>query len=251
MTNDRALKAAALLLEARRSGRPVAELPPECRPRSAEEAYAIQDAVARSSGPVRAWKTGAPSPEAEPSYAPIFTVVASPSRFPAAAQRLFGIEAELAFRMAADLPPRGAPYERAEVIAAIGGMHPAIELVDTRFADWPQVDALSKLADNQSNGALIYGPQSREWRDVDLVRPPLTLRIDGAAAAQTLGNSGGDPLRLLTALANHCAARAGGLKAGDFVTTGSLIGLVFARPGADVVADFGRLGEVRLAFALE
>jgi 2-keto-4-pentenoate hydratase len=248
MTDDRAARAAALLLEARRSGKGLGELPADCRPRNVAEAYAIQDAVADRSGPVRAWKTGAPSPAAEASYAPIFTVVASPSRFPAAAQRLFGIEAEIAFRIAKDLPKRGAAYDRADILAAIASMHPAIELVDSRFSDWQKVDPLTKLADNQSNGALVYGAAVAEWRGLDLIRPPLAVRIDGATVAETSGNNGGDPLRLLTALASHCAARTGGLRKGDFVTTGSLMGIVFAPPGAEVIADFGRLGEVRIAF---
>ncbi|MBV9522081.1 MAG: fumarylacetoacetate hydrolase family protein, partial [Alphaproteobacteria bacterium] len=243
-----ATRAAALLLEARHSGKGLRELPADCRPRSIEEAYAIQAAVAARNGPIRAWKTGAPSPEADASFAPIFTVVASPSRFPAAAQRLFGIEAELAFRMGRDLPPRKTPYARAEVIAAIAAMHPAVELVESRFADWREVDALSKLADNQSNGALVYGPAIPDWEKVELIRPPLTVAIDGAILARTSGNNGGDPLRLLTALAAHCASSGEGLRAGDFVTTGSLMGVVFGKPGAEIVADFGRLGTVRLGF---
>ncbi len=248
MTDDRARRAAALLLVARRSGRGLAELPPECRPRTIDEAYAIQDESAHALGRPPAWKTGAPAPEAEPAYAPIHVVAASPARFPSAAQRLFGIEAEVAFRVARDLPPRSAPYSRAEAIAAIAHLHPVIELVDSRFADWNAVDAVSKIADNQSNGALIYGGAIADWRGLDLVRPPLTVTIGSAIAATTLGNNGGDPLRLFTGLVNHAAQHGGGLKAGDLVTTGSLMGVVFAKAGAAVVADFGALGRVELAF---
>jgi 2-keto-4-pentenoate hydratase len=250
MANDRAARAATLLVEARRSGEGLAELPTDCRPGSANEAYAIQDAVAQRLGAIEGWKTGAPGPDAEPAYAPIFTVIAAPGRFPAATQRLFGIEAELAFRLARDLPKRDRPYTRDEAVAAVAGMHPAIELVDTRFADFAAVDALSKVADNQSNGALIHGPAVAGWQslDLDLARPPITVTIDGKVAARTTGNSGGDPLRLLTALANHCTGRTGGLREGDMITTGSITGLVFAKPGSVVVGDFGRLGTVRLEF---
>lgn len=248
MSDDGAVQAAGLLIEARRSGKGLTELPAACRPRSAEEAYAIQDLVAERLGPARGWKTGAPTPEAEPAYAPIFTIVESPSRFPASAQRLFGIEAELAFRIGRDLPPRAEPYGREVVVAAIASMHPAVELVDSRFADWQRVDAFSKLADNQSNGALVLGAAVAGWQAVDRVRPPIAVTIDGAVAARSTGNSGGDPLRLLTALANHCARRTGGVREGALVTTGSITGVVFARPGAEVVADFGPLGTVRLSF---
>lgn len=252
MVDDRASRAAALLLAARNSGKGVAELPADCRPQSEAEAYAIQDAVARGVGAIKGWKTGAPGPEAAASYAPVFTVIAEPARFPAATQRLFGIEAEVAFRFASDLPKRDKPYTRDEVVAAIASMHPAIELVDTRFADFAKIDAMSKLADNQSNGALIHGPAVPGWQSLglDLGRPPISITFDGKVAAETTGNSGGDPLRLLTALANHCTARTGGLRSGDMITTGSITGVAFAKPGAVVVGDFGKLGTVRLEFPL-
>lgn len=249
MTDDRATRAATLLLEARQSGRGLAGFPAECQPRSVADCYAIQDAVARRLGPIAAWKTGAPAPDAEPSYAPIFTVTPSPARFPAEEQRLFGIEAEFAFRFGKSLPPRGTPYSREEVVAAIASMHPVIELVDSRFADWRQVDALAKLADNQSNGALVYGPSIPNWQEVrELVKPPVTITFDGVAAGGTKGNSGGDPLRLVTELVNYCARSSVGLQEGAFVTSGSITGVDFAGPGASVVADFGRLGAVRLDF---
>jgi 2-keto-4-pentenoate hydratase len=252
MTDDRAMRAATLLIEARQSGKGLAGLPADCRPRNAEEAYAIQDAGAHRLGTIQGWKTGAPGSEAEPAYAPIFTVLAGPGRFPAKTQRVFGIEAEVAFRLARDLPSRAKRYSRDEVVSAIASMHPAVELVDSRFADWQKVDALSKVADNQSNGALIYGPEVANWQnlDLDLARPPITVTIDGSEAARTTGNSGGDPLRLLTALANHCAGRTGGLRKGDMITTGSITGVAFASPGAAVIADFGPLGAVRLEFPL-
>jgi 2-keto-4-pentenoate hydratase len=250
MTDDRTMRAAALLVEARKTGQGLPELPLDCRPRDAAEAYAIQDAVTRQVGAVHGWKTGAPGPEAEPAYAPIFTVTAAPGRFPAETQRLFGIEAEIAFRLARDLPRRAKPYHRDEVVAAVASMHPAVELVDSRFADFDKVDAWSKVADNQSNAALVYGPAVADWHalGLDLARPPITVTIGGKVAAESTGNSGGDPLRLLTALANHCAGRTGGLREGDMITTGSITGITFAKPGATVTADFGRLGIVRLEF---
>jgi 2-keto-4-pentenoate hydratase len=252
MLDDRASRAATLLVAARNSGKGLGELPADCRPRDEADAYAIQDEVARRVAAIKGWKTGAPGPQAEAAYAPIFTVIAGPGRFPATTQRLFGIEAEVAFRLARDLPKRAKPYARDDIVAAIASMHPAIELVDTRFADFGKTDALSKLADNQSNGALIYGPPVAGWQTlgIDLGRPPISVTIDGKIAAETTGNSGGDPLRLLTALANHCTGRTGGLREGDMITTGSITGITFAKAGSVVVGDFGRLGTVRLEFPL-
>jgi 2-keto-4-pentenoate hydratase len=147
-TDNRAQTAAALLLAARRTGKRTAAFP-----RIAGRAILPRPMRSRARPPAsrrhRRLEDRAPSPTAACSFAPIFAVVAGPARFPAASQHLFGIEAEIAFRFARDLPPHAEPYRRDEVIAAFASVHPAIELVDTRFADWPSIDGLSKLADNQ------------------------------------------------------------------------------------------------------
>ncbi|MDB5408416.1 MAG: mhpD [Rhodospirillales bacterium] len=248
---NRAERAAALLTEVGETGRPIADFPAECKPRSAAEAYDVQDAVVRRRGPIVAWKVGAASPGGETSSAPIFTLIASPASVPAAGLRMFGVEAELAFRLTRDLPPRASPYSRDEVIAAIGSAHPVIELLESRFVDRDRVDAAGKLADNLTNFALVAGPAIAAWPalDFDPARPPVELRMDGAPMTETTGNAAGDPLALVTALANDGARRHGGLRAGALVTTGSLTAMAYARPGATVVADFGRLGEVRVVFA--
>ena len=40
------------------------------------------------------------------------------------------------------------------------------------------------------------------------------------------------------------------LRAGNMITTGSITGVTFAKPGAAVTADFGSLGTIRLEFPL-
>jgi 2-keto-4-pentenoate hydratase len=248
---SRAERAAALLLTAEETGRPIADFPAECKPRNAAEAYDVQDIVARRRGPIAAWKVGAASPGAEASSAPIFTLIASPAAIPAVGLRMFGVEAEIAFRLGRDLPARAAPYSRDEVIAAIASAHPVIELLESRFVDRDQVDAAGKLADNLTNSALVFGAAIASWPalDFDPARPPVELRMDGARLTETTGNAAGDPLALVTALANDGARRHGGLRAGAMVTTGSLTAMAYARAGATVVADFGRLGEVRVVFS--
>jgi 2-keto-4-pentenoate hydratase len=238
--------ASRLLLEARRKSAPLDALPEACRPRSQADAYAIQDAVARQLGTIRGWKTGAPSPTAEPVFAPIFLVERAPARFPPAAHRLFGIEAELAFRFARDLPGGGTTDL---VLAAVASVHAAVEIVESRFKEMAATDPLSMLADNAANGALVLGPEIAEWRRLDLVRPPVRVLIDGEEVGRcTSGNGGGDPVRLLVALVNHAAARGKPVCAGEVVTTGATTGMHFARPGAEIVAEFGPHGSVEIAF---
>src|SRR6185312_10262697 len=92
-------------------------------------------------------------------------------------------------------------------------------------------------ADFTSNGALVVGPAAG-WPPFDLARPPARILFDGRQAAGPSGNSGGDPLRLLAELVTHAARRLGKLAAGTYVTTGSTTGLIFAKQGTHVVAEF-------------
>lgn len=247
---DAVERAAALLVEARRGRRTVPEIPAAFRPASLEEAYAVQDAVSRALGPVGGWKVGASSPAAEPRRAPLLAsrLHEGPATLPAAEFRRIGIEAELALRVGRDLPARPAPYTREEALAAFDTLHPAIEIVDSRFADREATDDLSLIADNQSNGAFVYGPAVPDWRGRDLGAQPVRLLIDGAVAVERVGgNTAGDPLRGVVWLANHLAERGQPLRAGQLVTTGSTTGLLWVSPGAAIEAEFPGLGAVRVA----
>ncbi len=243
---------ARLLLEARQSGRGIAALPPELVPASADEAYAVQGIVARSLGRIAGWKVGAASPTAEPNCAPLFAdlIAASPARFPAARFPLGGIEGELAFRFGTALAPRAEPYGEAEVWQAAATLHPAIELVQSRFADLTAADKLALLADNQANGAFCFGAGIAAWRDVDFLRQPALLTLNGVVAASAVGgNAARHPRRLLAWLANHLVRRGRFIAAGDIVTTGTHTGLVFAAPGATSVVQFPGIGEASLTLA--
>src|SRR5262249_11069754 len=162
MDAEAVARAALALVDARRRRRPIADLPDDARPEDDADAYAIQDAVAGKLGyRYGGWKVGAAGPTAPPNAAPLPWPLISPSpaKLDAAAVPLLGIEAEIAFRFAKDLPPRAIPYSRDEVAAAIGGLHPAIEVVDSRFLDRNAVTAAARLADFQSNGHFVVGPE--------------------------------------------------------------------------------------------
>jgi 2-keto-4-pentenoate hydratase len=243
---------AGRLLAARASGRPIEALPAALIPASADEAYAVQDRVTPMLGAVAGWKVGAPSPTAEIHGAPLCGdgVAPSPARWPAARFRVRGVEAELAFRIGRALPPRAAPYGDDEVWAAVATLHPAIEIVESRFVDPRPMDKLAVLADHQSNGAFCYGAPVETWRAIDFLVQPVRLLIDGNEVARARGgNAAGHPGRLLTWLANHCARRVRGLAAGDIVTTGSHTGLHFAKPGTTVTAEFAGIGAASVTFA--
>src|SRR5579864_3863937 len=100
--------AVRLLLEARRSG--IQVTPPfALADRSA--VYAIQDGVARATGPVAGWKVGARTPTAEPSCAPLLAgaLVKAPARFDGRAMHMIGVEIEISFHIARDIAARAQP----------------------------------------------------------------------------------------------------------------------------------------------
>lgn len=243
--------AADLLLAARHSGQRLAALPDEVRPQTMLAAYAIQDAVAAKLGPIGGWKVGAKSAAAEPTCAPLpaTLILRSPQRFAAGRFALNGVEAELAFTLSCDLPPRAQPYGIADLEASVATVHPAIEIVDSRFADIVAVDTLSLLADFHSNGALVVGNGVALPRAFESSSQGVALDIDEVRVVESRGsNPAGDVLSLLAWLANHAAVRNGGLRRGDLVTTGSWTGMRFVASGTRVEAAFAGIGGVDVGF---
>jgi 2-keto-4-pentenoate hydratase len=126
-------------------------------------------------------------------------------------------------------------------------LHPTIEVVDSRYHDFRSLDRLQVLADNVSNGALVYGPAVANWDGIDLAHPPIEVTADGKHFAACTGLRAGTPVELLLAAAKLALER-GGIAAGTIITTGTHTGMVFTEPGVAIAADFGRLGRVEVSF---
>ncbi len=241
-------QAAEAFLEARRARRWLRSLPEACGPQSLEQCYANQSRVVAEVGPIAAWKVGAPSPHVQPACAAIAarTLFNSGANLPTTMFHLLGIEAEIAYRFSADLPPRGREYGLDEVIGAIGSIHPAIEVSDTRFVTWASQDRLSHVTDQLNHGALLFGEGRADWQSVAATSQRTILSIDGRRSVEVVGgNPGGDPLRLIVWLANVGSRPFGGLRAGTIVTTGSVTGVEFVTAPTTVEAQLPGIGSVR------
>ncbi|MBO1076219.1 2-keto-4-pentenoate hydratase [Roseomonas marmotae] len=244
--------AAEALLHARRENSRIDALPEGARPTTVEEVYAIQKRVAEARGPIGGWKVGAADPQAEPGTAPLNVVDLhlTPEPLPASRFHVTGVEAEIAYLLGRDLPPRETPYTREEVLDAVESLHPVIEIVDTRFTRLKGTDLLSHAADQINHGALVVGPALADWRGIDPVNQPVRLLLNGQRVVEQVGgNPAGDPVRLLQWLANTGARAYGGLSAGMIVTTGSCTGLIMVEPGTRIMAEFPGLGAVETAVA--
>lgn len=247
MTSDISY-AVRTLLEARRSGIQVA--PPFALPdRSA--VYAIQDGVAKATGPVDGWKVGASSPTAEPNPAPLLAgaLVPSPGRFDGKAMHMIGVEVEISFHIVRDIAARTEPVGREEALAAVGDAFVGMEIVDTRLANFRQVAPEWLLADNQMNHALVVGEPIASWRPLDWANLQVRLVIDGRTIVDQKGGLGAvDPVRPLAWMIDHAVRQRGGLRTGQAITTGSWTGLRYFPPGTTARGEFVGLGAVEASF---
>jgi 2-keto-4-pentenoate hydratase len=245
---ERHARAASLLLAARRdpAGR-LASLPEALRPADRAAAYAIQAETTKGLA-IGGWKVGSPGPDKPCNCAPMPAAGITPSPANLGPGLFRGIEAEVAFRIGHDLPPRPAPYSREEIIAAMATAHPVIEVLESAFVDPDAVDGETNVADSIMHGGFVFGPGRADWHDLDFPTITVTQTIgDGAPIVRT-GNPAGDMVRLVAWLANEGSVWAGGLKAGQFVTCGSWTGKTPAPAGAAVRVEFPGLGEARLSF---
>jgi len=248
------LEAANVLMGARRTGTSIPQLPEPLRPATLEESYFIQDQLAQAYGEIAGWKVGAPTSEATPIFAPMPQILLAPGGAPSphAQQRFRGVEAEVAFLLGTDLPPRATAYTREEVYAAVASCHPAIELLESAFTDPTDtafVDHFSQFADLQMHGGFVFGAACPDWQAIDFTRERVTLAIDGSVRVERTGsNTAGDLLRLLPWLTNEGSARTGGLRAGQWITSGSWTGCTRALAGSTADVQFSILGRVTLHF---
>ena len=159
------------------------------------------------------------------------------------------VEAELAFVMDRDLAGPGVSTSTA--LGAIAGALPAVEIVDSRVADW-KIKLVDTVADNASSGLLVVGGRMRPVEDLDLRLLGVVVSRGGAlldtgAGAAALGN----PARCVAWLANKLGSLGAGLNAGDIVLPGAVHRMVPVTPGDVFRAEFAHLGAVTVRFSRE
>jgi len=243
-----------------RAGTKLGALDSWMRPQNRVEAYAIQAAIERfSSTHLFGWKIAATSEAGQkhinvdgPMAGRILveTVISDGGTASMAGNEMRVAEPEFAFRMRVDLPARPTPYTMQQVLDAVDTLHPAIEIPDSRFADFVSAGAAQIIADNACAHLFVLGSPTRaDWRSLDLVeeRPVVSLRD-----RQFIGhgkNVLGDPLIALTWLANELRQLGVTLGAGQIVTTGTCHPPLPIQSGDFCAVDFGALGKVSVGFS--
>ena len=260
MTQSALETAATHLWQAWQQGRSLDDLPADCRPRDPAEGYAVQAALVGLSGQaVAGWKIAATS-SAGQSHIGVSSPLAGRllagrfSRHPATVAMGAGnimrvAEAEFAFRIGRDLPPREAPYRQDEVMASVAALHPAVEIPNSRFADFVQAGEAQLIADDACAHWFVLGDEvNGDWRGVDLAAHPVAFHRNGEVATWGQGRDAlGDPRIALTWIANNHALQGEGLREGQVVTTGVCGKPVPISAGDRLRADFGEFGVVEVA----
>lgn len=264
--NTPAYEAARLLWQHRQAGTTLDTLPAAWRPHDAAAGLAIQAELPAVSGDrVIGWKIAATSSAGQahigvggPLPGRILSgfVHAPGSTVPLVGNRMRVAEPEFAFRMAADLAPRAAPRSIDEVLAAVASLHPAFEVPDSRYTDFVHAGEAQLLADDACCGRFVFGPAAPEgWRGLDLAAHAVRAGVTGADGRPRLSRDGtgqavlGDPRTALAWLVNALSARGLGLRAGDWVSTGTCMQPLAIEPGDRVQADYGALGRIDMRLA--
>ncbi|TQM06295.1 2-keto-4-pentenoate hydratase [Pseudonocardia kunmingensis] len=252
---NRAGAAADVLWNAWSTGERITGLPTHLRPGDATGGMAVQRALAAHAGPSYGWKVAATNTAGQAHIGvtgPLPGLLFDRFRhepgevLPSGDLHMRVVEAEFAYRMGADVAP-GAGSE--DVLAAVDGLHLAVEVPDSRFTRFETAGAAQLRADCACAGRFVLGPDVPGWRDLDLSTWGTAVWINGTQAATGSGGAVlGDPRTALAWIAEDLHRHGLRLRAGDVVTTGTTTAPVPVAPGDAVRADFGGLGEVAFRF---
>ena len=256
--------AARELASARLNGRAVQPLPQGLAPRDAGAGYAIQYRLhdllsAAGEGPVAGQKIGCTTlvmrqklgidqPCAGGIHA--HRVLGDGGTWSVAGRVKPSVECEIAVRLARDLPAMAGHYTADSVRAAVGACMASIELCDDRYTDRETVGVPTLIADDFYNAGCALGHEISDWQSIDLAAIAGTMRINGREMGHGQGGDiMGHPFAALAWLANLRASEGHPLKAGTFVTLGSIVSSQRVAPGDRVEIEIEKLGVIKLAIA--
>ncbi|GLZ03779.1 2-keto-4-pentenoate hydratase [Actinomadura sp. NBRC 104412] len=252
-------KAAASLLDAYASRvpiRPLTETEPEL---SLDAAYAIQRAQVErwvaDGAVIKGHKVGLTSAAMQrqlgvdqPDYGHLLDTMFHTDGAPIDTGRFLQprIEPEIAFVLGRDL--RG-PVSAADAVAAVDFVLPALEIIDSRIADW-RITLPDTVADNASSGGLVLGTTPVRPEGLDLALTGCLLHRNGELVQTGAGGAVlGSPLNALIWLANVLGPMGVTLEAGHVVLPGSITAAIPVTAGDTVVASFAGIGNVTARFA--
>ena len=248
-------QAAAVLVTRRMKGEQGEVLADSYRPRDITQALTIQQEVSRqwcaqTNDSIGAWKCLLPSPD-KLIVAPIFTrtidTVAPVSVWPMAQSAR--IEPELVFYFAQDLPARAESYSQAEVDAALGRTHMALELILNRYSNPSECSYFDMLADGLVNQGLFVGPQLDNALAAQASEFNIELDYQGHSATLEGKHPNTLPKAPLYWLVEHLRSSGIDIVAGQAAITGSYAGVIDVPFDTQINIEYKGLGKMQVLFS--
>lgn len=130
------------------------------------------------------------------------------------------LEGEVAFLIGR--PLSGPSVTPQEILAATEALSVAVEVVDSRVANW-RIKLADTIADNASYGGFILGPWSRSLRQEDLRTLGMLIHQNGSTVVEGIGAAAlGSPADAVAWLVRKLHSFEVALEPGDVVLSGSL-----------------------------
>jgi len=246
--------AAEQLFAVRKNACAIDELPKAIRPADINESYKLQEILNKkllsSLGDPVGYKIGCTTRVMQeylqishPCAGRIFesTVQSGSGVYSARELCRPGVECEIAVLIEHDMPD-GQTYTARGVAEFTNTVMASIELVDDRWTDYQSVAVHSLIADNFFGAGCVLGqPASPGFEEVASATG--TLRINGVVTGSGSGvDILGHPYEALAWLANHQVGRGTPLRAGDYVSLGSVVKTHWLEVGDVVEIEFAGLG---------
>jgi 2-keto-4-pentenoate hydratase len=165
-----------------------------------------------------------------------------------AAARFCGprVEPEVAFLLRDPLHGPGVTVD--DVYAATDALAPALEIVDSRIADW-KLTLPDTVADNASSGAVVLGDWVPYRGEIDLRCARASLSLNRTEIDSGLGYAVmGDPAAAVAWLVNILASFGTEILPGQFIMSGSFTTAAFVHTGDVAATTISGLGAVSLSF---
>jgi 2-keto-4-pentenoate hydratase len=260
MDADLVEKAAGTLLDAYASRTPVPPLTATYSAISVDDAYAIQlaqvSAWTSAGAVVKGHKVGLTSAAMQkqlgvnqPDFGVLLDSMFLPAGTTADITRFLQprAEPEIGFVLGRRLSGPGVSV--AEALAAVDFVLPALEIIDSRIADW-KINLPDTIADNASSGGLVLGSRPVRLEDIDLSLTGCLLHRNGRLVDTGAGGAVlGSPVNALVWLANVLGERGVALEAGHVILPGSVTAAIPINPGDTISATFDRIGTVGITFS--
>ena len=158
------------------------------------------------------------------------------------------VEAEVAFRLGRDIDVPEEEITLELVRAAVDVALPALEIVDSRIADW-QIGFTDTVADCASSALFVVGTDAKPLSEVEPVDVVMSLTINGEVRSAGTGAAClGDPLEALRWLAVQASRFGDPLRAGHLILSGALGPFVPFAPGDRVEASISGFDTLSVEF---